>query len=202
EEGWSEPACAPEHGRERSVEMGLKRSDLIWLGGIGPQEAFRQTHDAELQAFDPADLVALAGDDLDTPATHVDDDRPLAAKVYRVRRGEEDEPCLLDSGDHVDVEPESVPHAQSELAAVLCLPNRAGGHGQHWVGPLLFREALEGLERTKADVDRGGRQASSAERRAPEAHHLFLAIDDLEARASDPRDNHVNRVRADVDRGN
>src|SRR5262249_36606705 len=142
EERWPEPARAPEHAREGSVEMRLERGDLPRLGGVGSQEALGQAYDAELQALDPPDLVALAGDELDTAAADVDDDRPLAAKVHRVRRGEEDESRLLGSGDHVDVQPEAVPHAQRELAAVLGLPNSASGHGEDRVGALLLGEAF------------------------------------------------------------
>ena len=181
--------------------MRAQRGDLARLGGVGAHESLGQTHDAELEALHPLELVAFARHDLEAASADVDDDRALATEIESVRGGEEDQPRFLGAGDDVDVQAEAVPHAQHEFAAVLGLADGAGRHGEDGIGLMLLRQPLEGFERPEADVDRGWRQPAGGERRAPEADHLLGAIDDLEAGAPDAGDHHVDRVGADVDCG-
>src|SRR4029079_12836122 len=87
-----------------------------------------------------------------------------------------------------------------ELAAILRFAGRARGDGDNLVHTMGFGQTPEFRQYLERRVHSLRRERPSIESARTEADHLLLAVDDLEGEVRpDLHDDHVDRVRADVD---
>ena len=98
----------------------------------------------------------------------------------------------LDSGFALD--------GSQKLAAVLGLPDGARGRRENFFDLMRLGQPPKPRKRLQGGRHRLRRQGLAIETPRSEAHHLLLAIDDLEGQIRpDPDHDHVNRIRAAVD---
>ena len=91
---------------------------------------------------------------------------------------------------------------RQELAAVPRFAGRARRRGENLVDAVRFGQSLELGERLQRGGHRLRRQRLAVEAAGAEPDHRLLAIDDFERQIRPhAHDDHVNRVRADVDGG-
>ena len=167
---------------------------------VALHEALAEPDDAQPEALRLLDPGRGAEGDLRAAAADVDDHRRPGPDVDAVHRRPVDERGLFDPRDDAGLNPGLLGDRRQEVAPVGRLPDRAGGHGHDVVHLARIGQALEPGERLQR-----GRHGALAERAAfeapgPEAHHVLLAADHLEgAVRRDADENHVERIRADVD---
>src|SRR5262245_35987532 len=113
------------------------------------------------------------------------------------------QPRLLGAGDHAWSNTGLPLDPRQELAAVARFPRRARRGGKNLVNAMRFGESLELRQRLQRRVHRLGGQRLAVEAASAEPHHHLLAIDDFERQVrTNPDDDHVDGVGADVDGGN
>ena len=167
---------------------------------IAVHEPFGQPDDADLEAARGLDRRRVAERDLHAAAADVDDDRARAADVHAVDRGLVDQPRFLGAGDDAWTNAGLALDAREELSAVARFARRARRGGEDLVHAMRLGQALELRERLQRRVHRLRRQRLAVESAGAETNHDLLAIDDFERQIrTDPDDDHVNGVGADVD---
>ena len=98
--------------------------------------------------------------------------------------------------------PVALGDAREELAAVFGLARGAGRRGEDLVDLVRVGQALELRQRLQRRVHGRVGELAAVEPAGAQADHLLLAVDDLEGQVrTDPHDDHVDRVGADVDGG-
>ena len=125
-----------------------------------------------------------------------------AADVDAVDRRLVDQPRFLGARDDARADAGLALDAREELAAVARFARGARRRRENLVDAVRLGQPLELRQRLQRGVHRLGRQRLAVEAAGAEPDHDFLAIDDFE-REIRPHadDDHVDRVRADVDGG-
>ena len=166
---------------------------------VAGEVAAREADGAELEAAGVEDLALAADDQLGRAAADVAHEGLAVVHRHGLQHAEVDEAGLLEPRDHLDVDAD-LARPLDEHGPVLGLADGRGGHGAH--GRAVDRRHLaEAGQRLDATRHRRRGEPLHVARRRPEAHHLLLALDDLDAVLVDPGNDEVDRVRADVDRG-
>ena len=113
-----------------------------------------------------------------------------------------DEPGFFGARDHLRSNADLVRDRAKEVAAVLGFACGAGRHCDDVVYPMRFGQTPELCKYLECGVHSLRRERASVQTTGSEAHHLLLAIDDLEREIGPYLHHyHVDRVGADVDRG-
>ena len=170
-------------------------SGSVWTN----RSVSRMTPSLKLRAA-RRDVPGAVGD-LDAPAADIHDHRRGAGHVDAVDGCQVNQASLF--GSRNDLRPDAgLPlDGRQELAAVFRFAHGAGGRGKDLFDLVRLGQPPEARKR----LERGGhglaRERLAIQSARAQAHHLLLAIDDLEGQIGpDPDHDHVNRVRAAVDR--
>ncbi len=179
-----QPLDLGRRGRDRRRAIAARRSE----------PSFRLRTEREPAAARDAPLGRAAAD--------VDHHRGAAAEVDRVAHGAEDQLALLDAGEPADVDVGERLDLGEELVAVGGLAHRAGRHREHPARALEPRERAHLEQRLEPAAHRARRERAAPERALAQPHHVALARQHPVAAGAVALDHdHVDRVRADVDRG-
>ena len=150
---------------------------------------------------DSEHLTALADEELGGSSSDVDEHEAAIEHRHGLQHAEMDEARLLDAGDDLYVDARLLPGASDEVVVVLRLPHRARRDRSDRRG-FGFRDATHVREGSDAPVDGVGGEALHVAGTRAEADHLALPRHHIEAIVRCyPRDDEVDRVGADVDRG-
>ena len=140
--------------------------------------------------------------DLHAAAADVDHHCARAADVDAVHGGLVDETRFFGAGDDHRPDAGFALDAREELAAVAGFAGGAGRHRENLVDAVRIGEPPEGRQRLQRRRHRLSRERAAVEAARAEPDHELLAVDDLEGEIrADAHDDHVNRVGADIDRG-
>jgi hypothetical protein len=113
-----------------------------------------------------------------------------------------DEPGFLRAGDDADPDARQAPDFGNEIPAVFRFPCGAGGGGDNLVNLVGFGQPLEFGQCLQGGGHSGWRDAAAVQAAGAEPDHVLFAVDDLERQVgAHVHDDHVDRVRADVDGG-
>ena len=157
---------------------------------------------AERGGQDDPQRVTVSDHELHAPAADVEDQAGMLVQCHGRANGEVDEAPLLLGRNHARVDPRAAPGFLDELAAVPGLAHRGRRGAQDAVHVHAARELAEALEGLDRAPHRRALQHAGPERPAADLGDLALAVHDLEAPAfGGAGDDHVDRVRADVDGG-
>ncbi len=168
---------------------------------VASEEAGTHADGAQLQAAGREHLTAFADEELGGSSSDVDEHEAAVEHRHGLQHAEMDEARLLDAGDDLDVDARLVVGASDEVVVVLRLPHRArrDRSDRRRFG---FRDATHVREGSDAPVDGVGGEALHVAGTRAEADHLALPRHHIEAIVRcHPRDDEVDRVGADVDRG-
>ncbi len=169
---------------------------------IAFHEPLGEADDPELEAAAKIDAGTRASRDLDAAAADIDDDRRVTRRPDGVERRQVDQTRFLDPRDHARTDAGPIDDRLEKRTAVLGFPRGAGGDGNDLVDPVRLGEAAELREHLQRRVHRLWGQRAAVESAGAQAHHLFLAVDDLEREVrTNAHDDHVQRVGPDVDGG-
>jgi hypothetical protein len=173
--------------------------DIAAAQRLVAEEALGEADGAELEAARLEHATGPAENELGAAAADVDQHDLLIEDGHRLQHTQVDEPGLLDPGDHLDLDAGLRPGALEEDVAVLRFAHGTRRDRVH-SGAGDLRHLAEALQRLDAAVDGRRLQHLHVARARAQAHHLLLAVDDLEAGAVEgARHEQVDRVRADVD---
>ena len=166
---------------------------------IRRDEALGEADDANLEAARELHLTSGAQRDLHAASTDVDHDG-RRRRVHAIDRRQVDQARFFRAGDDAGANAGLLLDGRQERAAVLGLTGCARRGGEDLVDLVRSGDALELRERLQRRDLGGPGQLAAVEPAGAEAHHLLLAVDDLEREVGpDPHDDHMNGVGADVD---
>ena len=172
------------------------------VGHPSVEEPAGEADGAELQRARGQHLALLTDEQLRAAAADVAQQQARVEHRHRLEHAEVDEARFLHAGDDRDEHAGFVGGPVDEHVAVLRLAHRRGGHRGDGRAVHLghLAEAIEGGDGT---IDGVGAELPHVARARPEADHLLLAIEDLEARPAvaggHASDHAVHGVGADVD---
>jgi len=176
---------------------------LVALGErIAFHEAFGQPNRPNLEAAGKLQGRCRAERDFNAATTDVDHDGASASHVHAVHRGLVNETRLL--GSRNDTRPDAgfMFEPRQEFAAVARLARCAGRGRDNLVDLMRVGDSFELRERLQSSAHRFRRERAAVETSRPQPDHRFFAVDHLERQVrAHANDNHVNRVRADIDGG-
>ena len=169
---------------------------------IGARAGLGQADDAELQRRRVVQLLRVGEDDLERAAAEIEQRHPPLAEVQRAARAQVDEARLLVAADDADVDARLVARRAHELAAVLGLAHRAGRDRHQRVDVVAIGDAAKRAQGVQPAPEHLGRDHPVVQGRVAEPDHLLGAVEHVDVPArSDVRHDQVERVRADVERG-
>jgi hypothetical protein len=223
---WSRPACGGRSDRsnaengpgcaDHAVETGRKDLfavaidfakhmlddlPLVALGErVALHEAFGQPYRPNLEAASKLQGGGRAERDFHAATADVDNHGASASYIHAIDGGLMNEPRLLGSRNDTRSDAGFVFAARQEFAAVAGLARGAGRGRENLINLVRVRDSLELRQRLQGSAHRFRRESSAVETTCPQPDHRFFAVDHLERQVrAHANDNHVNRVRADID---
>jgi hypothetical protein len=139
-------------------------------------------------------------DDLDASAADVDAERGASLEVDRGADSAEDEVRLGFARDDADADARRALDLADERSPVGRFADGARRNGLEAVHRPAFRDLPHRAERLDAALPRFRREGAAVEASGPELHHLLFLVDDAAGAPAALDDDHVDGVRADVDR--
>ncbi len=184
------------------AEVTLELRQLAAGGRVVLEEPLGEPQGAERRARDRQQLVLVADRELHAAAADVHHQGRRGVELERALHPQVVEAPLLLGRDHARRDPGGLAGRGDEATRIARLAHRRGGGAEDAVHLATPRQLDEPRQRLDRALHRLGAQAAVAERSAADLHDLALAVHDLEARrAAGARDDHVDRVAADVDGG-
>ena len=169
---------------------------------IAFHEPLGQADHAEPEAAPLLQAGSRASGDLDTAAADVDGDGNLAWHGSAVCGGQVDQPRLLGAGDHARADGGLLRNGPEEFTAVFRLAHGARRNRHCFIDAMRFSQTPELRQDLECRMHCFRRERPAIQAAGPEADHFLFAVDDLEGEiGAHPYDDHVHRIRADVDSG-
>jgi hypothetical protein len=169
---------------------------------LAVEEAAGEADVAQLERSGRQHLAPETDEQLRAAAPDVAQQQAAVEDRHGLEHPEVDEPRLLDARDDVDVDPGLRPGPVDEHVTIVRLAHRRRGHGgdRRVVDRGHLAEPVEGLD---GPVHRVVGQLGHVAGAGPEPHDRLLPLQHLESghtvHGRHPRDDAVDRVRADVD---